>query len=99
MLLVFLPLALALGKSDGKSSLPFARAEFVVPPALIIPHLPNRIFIGPGTTQLPNGDILLLAPWGNAPATFEELRGSYPLPRFYRSTDHGRTWQRRRKSP
>lgn len=73
---------------------PFARAEFVVPPAVVIPHLHDRVFIGPGTTQLPDGDILLLAPWGCAPATFEELRGVYPLPHFYRSSDHGRTWQK-----
>ena len=72
---------------------PFARAEFVVPPAVVVPHLPDRVFIGPGTTQLWNGDILMLAPWGCAPATFEELRGVYPLPHFYRSSDHGRTWR------
>jgi len=74
-------------------TLPYARAEFVVPPAVVIPHIPYRVFIGPGTTQLPNGDILLLAPWGSAPAKFEELRGVYPLPNFYRSADQGRTWK------
>ena len=84
----------AFGDSDVKR-LPFARAEFVVPPSVVIPHIRDRVFIGPGTTQLPNGDILLLAPWGSAPAKFEELRGTYPLPHFYRSTDHGRTWQER----
>ncbi len=78
-------------------SLPFARAEFVVPPAVVIPHIRDRVFIGPGTTQLPNGDLLLLAPWGCAPATFEELRGVYPLPHFYRSSDHGRTWQEKER--
>ena len=86
----------AWGGTDVKP-LPFARAEFVVPPAVVIPHLHDRVFIGPGTTQLPGGDILLLAPWGCAPATFEELRGVYPLPHFYRSSDHGRTWQEKER--
>lgn len=81
-----------LGSPDSKT-LPFARAEFVVPPEIFIHHQPERVFIGPGTTQLPNGDMLMLAPWGTAPAKFEELRGKYPLPNFYRSTDHGRTWR------
>ena len=75
------------------TALPFARAEFVVPPAVVIPHERDRVFIGPGTAQLPNGDVLMLAPWGGAPATFEELRGVYPLPHFYRSSDQGRTWR------
>jgi len=91
VLLGLLPAAWACGETAVKP-LPFARAEFVVPPAVIIPHSPERVFIGPGTNQLPNGDILLLAPWGTAPAKFEELRGTYPLPHFYRSKDHGRTW-------
>lgn len=75
------------------SRLPYARAEFVVPPSVVIPHQPDRVFIGPGTTLLPGGDVLMLAPWGSAPAMFEELRGTYPLPHFYRSSDHGRTWR------
>ncbi|RFC45253.1 MAG: BNR repeat-like domain-containing protein/BNR/Asp-box repeat-containing protein [Verrucomicrobia bacterium] len=83
----------ALGAGDLKT-LPYAWARFVMPPGVVIPHEPDRVFIGPGTTQLPNGDILLLAPWGSAPAEFQELRGVYPLPNFYRSTDNGRTWTR-----
>ena len=92
LLLPLLVLAVPVWGSPDVKSLPFARAEFVVPLAVVIPHVRDRVFIGPGTTQLPNGDILLLAPWGCAPATFEELRGVYPLPHFYRSTDQGRTW-------
>ena len=98
-LLLFTLLLLAVQARGGAdlTTLPFARAEFVVPPSIVIPHVRDRVFIGPGTTQLPNGDILLLAPWGCAPATFEELRGVYPLPHFYRSSDHGRTWQEKER--
>ena len=79
--------------ADAKiKSLPFARAQFVVPPDIVITHLRDRVFIGPGTVLLPDGAVLLLAPWGSAPALFEELRGVYPLPHFYLSLDHGRTW-------
>ena len=91
-LLVAGSLAARLWGADLKP-LPYARAEWVVPPAVVVAHQLERVFIGPGTTQLLNGDILMLAPWGCAPATFEELRGVYPLPHFYRSTDHGRSWQ------
>jgi len=83
--------------ADAMKALPYARAEWVVPPVTIVPHQPERVFIGPGTTRLLNGDILMLAPWGCAPATFEELRGTYPMPHFYRSTDGGRTWQERER--
>jgi hypothetical protein len=93
--ILFLAVPLA-GAADLKPQ-PFARAEFVVPPAVVVPHLPDRVFIGPGTTQLPDGDLLMLAPWGSAPAMFEELRGVYPLPHFYRSSDHGRTWQEKER--
>jgi len=81
----------ALGATDEKI-LPSAWAEFVMPGGVVIPHAADRVFIGPGTTQLPNGDILMIAPWGSAPAEFQELRGVYPLPHFYRSTDNGRSW-------
>ena len=67
----------AFGVSDVKT-LPFARAEFILKPGVFIPHEHARVFIGAGTTLLPNGDLLLLAPWGSAPAKFE---------------DHGRTWR------
>ncbi len=89
-------LSLLAAASSGAAAprrLPYARAEFIVPPAVVIPHARDRVFIGPGTVQLANGSLLLLAPWGSAPALFEELHGTYPLPHFYRSTDRGRTWQ------
>ncbi len=86
-------LALAASVRAGADALPFAHATFVVPPAVIVHHLRDRIFAGPGTTQLSNGDILMLAPWGWAPAVPAEPRGVYPLPHFYRSSDHGRTWR------
>jgi len=89
-----LPAAPLPGASAAASSLPWARAHFVVPPAIFVRHDRPRVFIGPGTFQLPGGDILLLASYGFAPATFEELRGSYPLPHFYRSSDDGRTWRK-----
>ncbi len=75
------------------TSLSYARAEFVVPPAVIVAHHRDRIFVGPGTTLLPTGEILMLAPWGWAPETPAEPRGVYPLPHVYRSSDHGRTWR------
>ncbi|MDB6093804.1 MAG: hypothetical protein JWM32_1366 [Verrucomicrobia bacterium] len=80
-------------------TLPYARAEFVVPPAVVVPHVPDRVFIGPSLVPVAGGDILMLAPWGSAPAMFEELRGVYPLPHFYRSSDHGRTWRETERIP
>jgi hypothetical protein len=92
-LLVLLPLVASLCQAAGTRSLPFSRADFVVPPDVVIPHTPERVFIGPSMTVLPGGDILMIAPWGSAPAEFRELRGVYPLPNFYRSADNGRTWE------
>lgn len=93
-----LGLAASLVRAEVKA-LPYARAEWLVPPAVIVSHELERVFIGPGTTQLPGGDILMLAPWGSAPALFEELRGVYPPPPFYRSSDRGRTWRRGERIP
>ncbi|MBS0633367.1 MAG: exo-alpha-sialidase [Verrucomicrobia bacterium] len=72
--------------------LPYPRADFIVPPAIVIPHEPEHVFIGPGTIELPGGDLLMAAPWGSAPAEFLELRGTYEMPPLYRSKDRGRTW-------
>ncbi len=85
--------------SAAATPLPYARAAWVVPPGVVVPHEPERVFIGPGTIALPNGEILMLAPWGSAPALFEELRGTYPPPPFYRSADCGRTWIRGERIP
>jgi hypothetical protein len=92
LLLLLLSAVSALPAADSKA-LPFARADFIVAPEVIIQHTPERMFVGPGTTQLPSGDILLLAPWGLTPVTPQEPRGVEPLPHFYRSTDQGRTWE------
>lgn len=73
--------------------LPFPRADFILKPEVVIPHEPEKIFIGPGTIELPDGDLLMAAPWGSAPAEFLELRGTYALPPLYRSQDGGRTWR------
>src|ERR1019366_7500281 len=70
----------------------FSRAEFVVPPEVFVRHTVDRAFGGPGTFQLKNGDIIMAAPWGRPPANFEELIRTFPVPRLYRSRDHGRTW-------
>lgn len=84
---------------DYPKVLPYAHAEAIVTTAVVIRHEQERVFIGPGMTRLANGDILMLAPWGSAPAKFEELRGVYPPPRFYRSRDGGRTWERGSRIP
>ncbi len=96
LLLALIPLLVAVpaARAAEPSSPPFARAHFVLPPAIFIRHHPDRVFIGPATTELSGGDILMIAPWGSTPAVFEELRGVYPLPDFYRSSDRGRTWRR-----
>ncbi len=75
------------------ASLPYPRAEFVVTPQVVIPHQTEHVFIGPGMIKLPGGDLLMAAPWGSAPAEFQELRGIYPLPPVYHSKDGGRTWR------
>ncbi|MFI5356455.1 MAG: sialidase family protein [Opitutales bacterium] len=77
--------------------LAMARAKFVVPPAVVIPHESNLVFVGPGTAQLTDGSLLLVAPWGTAPAQFEELHGFHPLPYLYRSSDRGRAWRRQER--
>lgn len=68
------------------------RAHYVEAPTVFIRHTPERSFIGPGTFQLENGDLLMAAPWGRPPANFEQLAARYPVPLMYRSTDRGRTW-------
>ena len=69
------------------------RAEFVREPKVIIGHTPERTLIGPGTLQLPNGDVLMAAPWGRPPTDFSALEQQAPVPKVYRSGDGGRTWQ------
>jgi hypothetical protein len=73
-------------------ALPFPRAEFVVAPEVVVPHERERVFIGPATIEVADGELLMAAPWGSAPAEFQELRGTYPLLPVYRSKDRGRTW-------
>jgi len=74
-------------------ALTFSRAKFVVPPEVIFRHTTDRTFVGPGMIQLPDGDILLVAPWGRPPANFDELARNFPVPEYYMSSDHGRTWR------
>lgn len=69
------------------------RAQFIEPPALFLSHTPERGFIGPGLCLLPDGDLLMAAPWGRPPTDFEQLAASYPVPMLYRSSDGGRTWR------
>jgi hypothetical protein len=45
---------------------PFQKADFIVPPEVIIRHTPGRSFIGPGMFVLENGGILMAAPGGRA---------------------------------
>ena len=98
---VFLSLAimespLAHAQTSGvelKSSLPFARARFVVAPRIFLPHSPDRSFIGPGTFAFENGDVMMAAPWGRPPTNFEQLAATHPVPPYYRSRDGGRTWE------
>ena len=69
------------------------KADFIVPPEVVIHHTPERSFIGPGMILLVNGDLLMAAPWGRPPTNFEQLAAKFPVPMLYRSTDGGRTWQ------
>jgi len=78
----------------GGAAPPWARAGFVVPPAVFVSHTADRAFVGPGTWELKNGDVIMAAPWGRPPANFEELSRAFPLPPVYRSRDHGRTWSK-----
>lgn len=68
------------------------RAEFVREAKVVVAHRPEQVFIGPGTVELPNGELLMVAPWGSSPAEFQELRGTYPMPPIFCSRDRGRTW-------
>ena len=68
-------------------------AKFIEPPAIFLPHTAERSFIGPGMCRLPDGDILMAAPWGRPPTDFEQLAAKYPVPMLYRSSDGGRTWR------
>jgi len=61
----------------------------LVPPSLFLPHADGRCFIGPGTVRLPDGDILMVAPWGSPPVT--EAGRVVAMPMTYRSPDGGRT--------
>jgi hypothetical protein len=49
------------------------RAKYIAQPETFIRHTPERSFIGPGTILLPDGEILMVAPWGRPPANFEQL--------------------------
>lgn len=69
------------------------KAQFVVPPEVVIRHTPERSFIGPGMLALENGDILMAAPWGRPPTNFEQIAAKFPVPMLYRRTDGGRTWR------
>ena len=70
------------------------RAAVIEPPRIFIRHGERRRnFIGPHAIELPNGDLLLSAPWGRPPADIaEEIVARRPVPDLYRSTDRGRTW-------
>ena len=70
------------------------RAAFIKEPRIFIRHGERRRrFIGPHAIELPNGDLLMSAPWGRPPADIaEEIVANHPVPDLYRSTDRGRTW-------
>lgn len=70
------------------------RAAFVEEPRIFIRHGERRRrFIGPHAIELPNGDLLMSAPWGRPPADIaEEIVANHPVPDLYRSKDRGRTW-------
>ncbi len=69
------------------------RAKYISQPETFIRHTEQRSFIGPGTFLLPDGEILMVAPWGRPPANFEQLAANFPVPMTYRSRDGGRTWR------
>jgi len=69
------------------------KAQFIIPPSVIIHHTPERSFIGPGMLVLENGEILMAAPWGRPPTNFEQIAARFPVPMLYHSTDGGRTWK------
>lgn len=77
----------------SKNNLVFQKAKFIVEPEVFIRHTEERSFIGQGAIELPNGDILMAAPWGRPPANFEQLAAKFPVPMLYRSNDGGRTWK------
>ena len=68
------------------------RADFILEPELFLSHTPEREFIGPALVSLRDGAILMAAPWGRPPVDFSQLASSNPVPRMYRSTDGGRSW-------
>jgi len=70
------------------------RAAVIERPRIFIRHGERRRrFIGPHAIELPNGDLLMSAPWGRPPADIaEEIVSKHPVPDLYRSTDRGRTW-------
>jgi len=90
--LALLRSALILAAGEPVERSPFPRAEFMVPPGIFVHHTVDRAFIGPGTIQLKNGDVLMASPWGRPPVNFEELARTFPVPPLYRSKNQGRTW-------
>jgi len=76
-----------------KYNLGFLKAKFIVEPEIFINHTEQRVFIGPGTIMLTNGDLLMAAPWGRPPTNFEQLAAKFLVPMLYRSVDGGRTWK------
>jgi len=69
------------------------RALYQFPPQVFLSHTSERSFIGPGAISLPDGSVLMAAPWGRPPANFEQLAARFPVPLFYRSDDGGRNWR------
>jgi len=73
------------------------RARYLAAPTVFVAHNAQRSFIGPGSIALPNGDLLMVAPWGRPPTDFAQLAAQFPVPPEYRSRDGGRTWQSHRR--
>jgi hypothetical protein len=61
-------------------------ATFILPPELIIRHIPDRSFIGPALVRRLVGTILMAAPWCRPPVDFRQLKDLPPLPMIYRGT-------------
>ncbi len=66
--------------------------NFLIKPALMLPHLEDHTFIGQSIVRLKDDSLLMLVPSGLSPADFEGSEVIPKMPRALRSKDNGRTW-------
>ena len=56
------------------------RAKYIAQPEIFIRHTPERSFIGPSTFLLPDGEILMVAPWGGLRRISSNSPPLFPFP-------------------